>query len=113
MVKYTVDAKDKTLGRLATEVAVLLRGKNDPKFVPYRDSGNTVEVLNSDKFKVSGKKAGEKMYWHYSRYPGGIKGTSYESLRIKNHAKIIQKAVYGMLPKNKLRFQMIKRLIVK
>lgn len=109
-MKYQVNAENKILGRVATEIAVLLRGKNSQNFLPYKDPKNFVEVLNSDKVKVSGRKREQKMYWKYSGYPGGLKGFSYKELLNKNPKRILRHAVYGMLPNNKLRRRMILRL---
>ena len=80
MAKHTIDATDKILGRLATEVSVLLRGKNSAEFLPYVDSGNFVNVINIDKIKVSGNKESTKPYWRYTGYPGGIRKIIYKDL---------------------------------
>lgn len=111
--QYTIDASGKILGRLATEVALLLRGKNKAEFVPYREANVKIIVVNVEKIKVSGKKFEEKKYIHHTLYPGGIKTVLYKDLFKKNPAEVLRRAVYGMLPKNKLRDQIIKRLEIK
>ena len=107
---YTIDAKDKILGRLATKVAALLQGKESPDFAPHEDMGGVVLVKNVDKIKFSGKKAKQKKYYRHSGYLGGLKEESLEDLFQKDPAQILKKAVFGMLPKNKLRAKRIKRL---
>ncbi|MFH1551480.1 MAG: 50S ribosomal protein L13 [bacterium] len=109
-MKHTIDAKNKILGRLAVEVANLLRGKNKTNFVPYLDVGDEVIVINTDKIRVTGQKLKQKTYYHHSSYPGGIKEIKLGELLKKDSREVIQKAVYGMLPKNKLRDKMIKKL---
>lgn len=110
MVKHTIDATNKILGRLAVEVANLLRGKGKADFVPYLDRGDQVIVTNTDRIKVTGQKMKKKIYYHHSGYPGGIKEINLERLMEKDSRQVIKKAVYGMLPKNKLRNKMIKKL---
>ncbi len=105
-----IDAKNQILGRMATQIACLLRGKNDPDFLPYLDKGKEITVINTDKIKVTGKKMKQKIYAHHSGYPGGIKEIPLEKMMEKDSREVIKKAVYGMLPKNKLRDKMIKRL---
>lgn len=107
---HTIDAADKPLGRLATQIVILLRGKHKPDFLPYQDAGDFVVVENMNKIKVTGKKMKQKIYYHYSGYPGGLKKIPMEILFKKNPQEILKKAVWGMLPKNKLRPKMIKRL---
>ncbi len=107
---HLVDAEGKILGRLATEVALLLRGKGKVDFAPHIDGGDFVVVVNIDKIKVSGNKEEKKIYYHHTGYPGGIKEISYGKLFEKNPSAVLRKAVWGMLPKNKLRAHMIKRL---
>lgn len=109
-MKYTIDAGNRILGRLATEVAVLLRGKNKPNFTPHIDSENEVVVFNTNKIKVTGRKLKKKIYYHHSGYPGGIKARPLEKMLERDSREVIKKAVYGMLPRNKLRDRMIKRL---
>ncbi|MEI7424997.1 MAG: 50S ribosomal protein L13 [Candidatus Staskawiczbacteria bacterium] len=107
----TVDAEDKSLGRLAAEVAVLLRGKNKASFVPYKDVGDTVIVKNIDKMKFTGNKLENKNYFHYTGYIGNLKTTSLKEYLIKKGPKeVLRKAIMGMLTKNKLRAKQIKRL---
>jgi len=106
-----VDASGKSLGRLAVEVAVLLRGKNKPDFVPYKDMGDTVIVKNIDKMKFTGNKLENKKYYRFTGYLGNLKqATLKEFLNKKGPKEILRTAVMGMLTKNKLRNQQIKRL---
>lgn len=107
---YTIDATDKILGRLAAEIAVLLQGKNKANYIPYHDIEGRVIVVNTSKIKVTGKKAELKKYYRHSGYPGGLKEITYEELFAKDPNQILRKAIYGMLPKNKLRAKMLKRL---
>ncbi len=107
---YIVDATDKTLGRLATEIAIILKGKNKASFMPHLDNGDYVVVTNCDKFKVTGKKMTDKMYYRHTGYLGGLKEISLENLLTKKPVKALEFAVSGMLPKNKLRKGMISRL---
>lgn len=110
MIKHTIDATDKILGRLAVEIANLLRGKHKPDFVPYLNKGDDVVVINTDKIKVTGQKLKKKIYYRHSGYPGGIKQINLEEFLKKDSREVIKKAVYGMLPKNKLRDKVIKKL---
>lgn len=110
---HKIDATDKILGRLATEVAVLLRGKGKVDFTPNIDNGDFVEVSNADKIKVTGNKLEDKMYHHHSGYPGGLKSQSLKKMMEKDPSRALRIAVYGMLPKNKTRDVAIKRLIIK
>tara|TARA_A100001037_G_C15127777_1_gene627129 strand:- start:145 stop:576 length:432 start_codon:yes stop_codon:yes gene_type:complete len=107
-----VDADGQTLGRLATEVAIRLRGKHKPEYTPHIDTGDYVVVLNAEKVRVTGNKRQKKMYYKHSGYPGGIKSISFEHLQEKRPAEIIEKAVRGMLPKNRLGRAMFKKLKV-
>lgn len=108
---HIIDATDKVLGRLATQVAVLLRGKNKPNFAPYKDIGDFVTIKNADKMKFTGKKFEGKIYYHHTLYMGGLKKqTMKEVSEKKGHSEILRKAVMGMLTKNKLRAKQIKRL---
>lgn len=108
---HTIDATDKVLGRLATEIAILLRGKHRPDFVPYKDTGDFVMVKNVNKIKVTGKKIKQKVYYRHSGYMGGLKErTMEEMVAKKGWGEVLRKAVWGMLPKNKLRSNQIKRL---
>lgn len=109
---YVVDAADKTLGRLATEVANVLRGKNKPTFTPHVDTGDFVVVINSDKVAMSGAKWDDKRYYRHTGFFGSLKEMTARELREKDSTQIITKAVEGMLPKNKLARKMIKKLKV-
>lgn len=109
---HLVDADGKTLGRLATRVAILLRGKNKPTFAPHQDTGDFVVVINAVKVSLTGKKWKEKIYTHHSGYPGGLKMTSAEKIKEKKPERLITMAVQGMLPKNRLGRKLIKKLKV-
>ncbi len=104
------DASDKVLGRFATKIADKLRGKDKPTFTPHVDGGDFVVVINADKVKVTGNKAEQKKYYKHSLYPGGLKEKSYKELLDSNPERIIENAVKGMLPKNKLGKSIIKKL---
>jgi len=112
-MKHTIDATDRILGRIATEIAVILRGKNSANFLPYVDSGNSVDVINIAKVKVTGDKENTKPYWRYTGYPGGIRKIIYKDLEQKKTGETLRRAVYGMLPVNKTRAKLMKRLRVK
>ncbi len=107
---HTIDAANKVLGRLATQVSLLLQGKNKPDFEPHRDMGDVVVVENVSKIKVTGKKAKQKKYYHHSGFLGGLKEIPFKKVFEKNPDQTLRKAVFGMLPKNKLRAKRIKRL---
>ncbi len=109
---FLVDAKDKTLGRLATEIASVLRGKNKPTFTPHLDTGDFVIVVNAEKVEVTGKKASQKLYRRHSGRPGGMKIEKFESLQERIPERIIEQAVKGMLPHNSLGRQQFKKLKV-
>jgi large subunit ribosomal protein L13 len=109
---HLVDADGKTLGRLATRVAILLRGKNKPIFAPHQDTGDFVVVINAKKVALTGKKWKEKVYVHHSGYPGGLKMASAEKIAEKKPERLITMAVQGMLPKTKLGKRLIKKLKV-
>ncbi|ACL68912.1 50S ribosomal protein L13 [Halothermothrix orenii] len=109
---YVVDATDKVLGRLATKIAEILRGKHKPTFTPHVDTGDYVIVVNADKVKLTGRKWEQKKYYRHSGYPGGLKEMSYEKLLQTKPELIIEKAVRGMLPHNRLGRKMIKKLKV-
>ena len=109
---YVVDADGATLGRLASEVAAVLRGKNKPIFTPHVDCGDYVIVINADKIAVSGKKMEHKVYYSHSLYVGGMKETTLRDMMAKKPEKVIEKAVKGMLPKGPLGEQMYKKLHV-
>lgn len=108
-----IDASGKILGRLATEIAVILRGKNKPSFRPNLIMGDNVLVTNARKIKVTGDKETKKLYYRHSGYIGHLKTTSYATLFKKNPAEVLKKAVWGMLPANKLRKIWIKNLEIK
>jgi large subunit ribosomal protein L13 len=107
---HLFDAQGKVLGRLATEIAKTLSGKNKIDYVAHIDGGDFVVVINSDKVRVTGNKAEGKIYHHFSGYPGGISSITFKDQIKKDSRKIIHGAVYGMLPKNKLRDKMMLRL---
>jgi len=108
-----IDATNQSIGRLATQVATLLRGKHKADYTPQIDNGDFVVITNLDKIKFTGKKLEQKKYYHYSGYPGGLKETELKELFTKNPQEVLRKAVYQMLPKNRLRQHMIKRLTFK
>ena len=109
---YVVDAADYTLGRLASEVAKVLRGKNKPVFTPHVDTGDYVIVVNADKIKVTGKKLDQKIYYHHSDYVGGMKETTLREMLAKKPEKVVELAVKGMLPKGPLGREMFTKLHV-
>ena len=109
----TFDATDKTIGRLATAVATALRGKDQPEYVPYIDAGAVVEVKNISKIKFTGKKLDQKKYYSYSGYPGGLKTKKMSEVLAKDPGEVLYRAVKQMLPANRLRNDMLKRLIIK
>ena len=109
---YVVDAEGQTLGRLASEVAKVLRGKNKPEYTPHVDTGDYVIVINADKIKVTGKKLDQKMYYHHSDYVGGLKEATLREMMQKKPEKVIELAVKGMLPKGPLGRQMYTKLHV-
>ena len=109
---YVVDAEGCTLGRLASGVASVLRGKNKPIFTPHMDCGDYVIIVNADKIKVSGKKLDQKIYYHHSDYVGGMKETTLKEMLAKKPEKVIELAVKGMLPKGPLGRQMYTKLFV-
>ncbi len=110
--KHVIDASGKILGRLATEVATLLMGKNKPQYVPYLDNGDMVVVTNTSKVKVTGKKAMDKKYVRHSGYPGGLRVETFDKLIVRRPEKIIEHAVWGMMPKTKLGKKMFGKLKV-
>ena len=103
---YVIDAEDKTLGKIASEVASILRGKKKPIYTPHDDTGDYVIVINAEKVRVTGKKEEQKIYKSHSGYPGGLKETTLRELRAKKPEEIIRHAVKGMMPKGKLGRQM-------
>ena len=109
---FIVDLEDVVLGRAATEIARILRGKHKPIFTPSVDTGDFVVVLNADKVKMTGNKLADKKYYHHTGYPGGIREITAEKLLAKKPEMVIQAAVKGMLPKNKLGSKMFKKLKV-
>lgn len=109
---YVVDATGHTLGRLASEIAKVLRGKNKPTFTPHIDTGDYVIVVNADKIQVTGKKMNQKIYYNHSEYVGGMKETTLKEKMAKKPEDVIYLAVKGMLPKGPLGRQMIKKLHV-
>ena len=109
---YVVDAEGCTLGRLASGVASVLRGKNKPQFTPHVDTGDYVIIVNADKVKVTGKKMDQKIYYHHSDYVGGMKETTLREMLNKKPEKVIELAVKGMLPKGPLGRQMMTKLHV-
>lgn len=109
---FVVDAEDKILGRLATEIANCLRGKGKPEFAPHVDMGDFVVVINAEKIKVTGNKLDQKKYYHHTGYPGGIRDISLRDMLATKPEEVITKAVRGMLPKNRLSRQVLKKLKV-
>ncbi|EOS30697.1 MAG: 50S ribosomal protein L13 [Lachnospiraceae bacterium] len=109
---YVVDATDMTLGRLASEVASVLRGKNKPIFTPHMDTGDYVIIINAEKIAVTGKKLDQKIYYHHSDYVGGMKSATLREKMNKKPEEVIEHAVKGMLPKGPLGREMYKKLFV-
>ena len=109
---HTIDATDKPLGRLATQVVALLRGKHKEDFAPNKDIGDFVVITNFEKVKITGKKLEKKIYYRYSGYPSGLKEIPLSRVYKEDPAQVMKRAVLGMLPKNKLRAKQIKRLKV-
>lgn len=109
---YVVDAEGKTLGRLASQIATVLRGKNKPTYTPHVDTGDYVIVINAEKVAVTGKKMDQKMYRHHTGYVGNLKEMTYKQMLEKKPEQIVAQAVKGMLPKNSLGRQMFKKLKV-
>ena len=107
-----VDATDKTLGRLATKIAMVLRGKHKPEFTPNADTGDYVVVINAEKIRVTGNKLQGKLYWRHTEYPGGIKSESLAEMLDKHPERAIEKAVKGMLPKGPLGYAQFRKLKV-
>ena len=109
---FVVDATDRVLGRVATKIADKIRGKDKPSFTPHTDGGDYVIVINAEKIKVTGSKFNNKIYYRHSLYPGGLKSQTFKELIEKNPERVIEEAVKGMLPKNKLGKSIIKKLKV-
>lgn len=107
---HIIDASGKILGRLASQIATLLQGKHKPDYDPSKDSGDFVVVKNVDKLKITGKKMENKKYYRHSKYLGGLKEVTLAKIFEKDPPQVLKKAIYGMLPKNRLRKRMIKRL---
>ncbi|MCY4530843.1 MAG: 50S ribosomal protein L13 [Gammaproteobacteria bacterium] len=109
---FVVDATDKTLGRLSSQIANRLRGKHKPEYTPNVDNGDYVVVVNADKVKVTGNKNTDKVYQHYTGYPGGLKSITFDKLMQESPEKVIEMAVRGMMPKNRLSRAMLGKLKV-
>ncbi len=109
---FIIDAEGKVLGRLSTTIASILAGKNKPTYTPFLDTGDHVIVTNAEKVVLTGKKETDKIYRHHSQYPGGLKERAARFVRAEKPERIIEEAVWGMLPKNKLGRQMLKKLNV-
>ena len=109
---YVIDAEGKALGRVATQVALMLRGKHKPTFTPHVDTGDYIIVVNTDKIILTGRKLDEKIYYHHTGYPGGLKETKYRDLMATKSEFALKKAVRGMLPKGPLGNKMFKKLKV-
>jgi large subunit ribosomal protein L13 len=107
---FVVDAADKTLGRLASEIALRLRGKHKPVYTPHVDTGDYIVVVNADKIRVTGRKATDKMYHHHTGYIGNLKSISFEKMQAKAPGRVLELAVKGMLPKNPLGRAMYRKL---
>lgn len=109
---YIVDAEGKTLGRLASQLAAILRGKHKPTYTPYMDMGDNVIVVNAEKIQLTGRKADQKLYYRHSGYPGGLKVTSFSDMIEKKPERVITLAVKGMLPHNRLGRKILNHLKV-
>ena len=109
---WLIDAEGKVLGRLATEIAILLRGKRNPRYVDFLDSGDFVVVVNAEKIKITGRKMDQKKYYSHSGYPGGLKERTLKQMLEKKPEEVSKKAVWGMIPKNKLGRAIYKKLKV-
>jgi large subunit ribosomal protein L13 len=109
---FIIDAEGKVLGRLSTTIASILAGKNKPTYTPFLDTGDHVIVINAEKVVLTGKKETDKIYRHHSQYPGGLKERAARFVRAEKPERMIEEAVWGMLPKNKLGRQMLKKLNV-
>lgn len=107
---HLIDATDEVLGRLSTQIATLLRGKHKPTFTPSNDGGDFVVVINCEKIRIMGKKSDQKIYYHHTGYPGGIKATPYKMMLTKHPDRILRSAVKGMLPKNRMGRRLIGKL---
>ncbi len=107
---YVIDANNQILGRLASKVAHILRGKHKPTFAPHVDTGDHVIIINADKIRVTGRKAQQKKYKRYSGYPGGLRETTYDDMMAQYPERVLHHAIKGMLPKNRLGRKMIKKV---
>ena len=107
---YVVDAEGQTLGRLATQITRVLRGKNKAQYTPHIDTGDFVVVINADRVEVTGRKAEQKIYYRHTGYPGGLKEVSYERMMDRKPTEIVRKAVWGMMPKSRLARAQFKKL---
>ena len=107
---FVVDAAGKVLGRLAAEIAHRLRGKHKPEFTPHVDTGDYIVVVNVDKLRVTGNKAKDKLYHRHTGYPGGIRTTAFEDMQADHPARVLEKAVKGMLPKGPLGYAMLRKM---
>ncbi len=107
---YVIDADGQTLGRLASEISRLLRGKNKTRYTPHVDTGDFVVVVNAEKVVVTGRKAEQKVYRRHSGYPGGLKETSYEQMLARKPTEVLRKAVHGMMPRTRLARKQFKKL---
>jgi large subunit ribosomal protein L13 len=109
---FVVDAQNKVLGRLASQIAIRLRGKHKPEYTPHVDTGDFVVVINASKLRVTGRKTEDKMYYRHTGFPGGIRETSFSKMQATRPERILQKAVKGMLPKGPLGYAMLRKLKV-
>ena len=109
---FVIDATDKVLGRVASEVALRLRGKHKAIYTPHVDTGDFIVIVNADKIRVTGNKADDKIYYRHSGYPGGIRSLSFKDMQARHPGRALEKAVNGMLPKGPLGYAMIKKLKV-
>ena len=109
---FVIDATDKVLGRVASEVALRLRGKHKAIYTPHVDTGDFIVIVNAEKIRVTGNKATDKIYYRHTGYPGGIRATSFKDMQARHPGRAIEKAVKGMLPKGPLGYAMIKKLKV-
>ena len=109
---YVVDAEGKTLGRLATQIADMLRGKRKPEYTPHCDTGDFVVVINAEKVRVTGRKMEQKLYWRHSGYPGGIRSRTLAEMLDRQPEEVLRKAVKGMIPRNKLGRAQLRKLKV-
>ena len=109
---YVVDAQNKVLGRLATQIAMRLRGKHKPEYTPHVDTGDFIVVVNASKLRVTGRKPERKVYYRHTGYPGGLKETNFAKLQAKKPERVLQLAVKGMLPKGPLGYAMLRKLKV-